>query len=163
MAMNAVVTSHLLVCLYSAAGGKVNHQVSRSPRFPHPLNSYPHLLKGGPLGAWRRIARPRVLIAWWATSRSEYFNRFSAMSSGNILIVSRQWARNILIVFWATVRGLLRRRRSFKKKHLREISIEANIALRYTVKLPSRELRHRTCLETKGCTDLKRKRPIGPW
>jgi hypothetical protein len=26
IAMNAVVTSHLLVCLYSAAGKKVNHQ-----------------------------------------------------------------------------------------------------------------------------------------
>jgi hypothetical protein len=38
--------------------------------------------------------------------------------------------------------GLLRRRRSFKKKHLRKISTEANIARRYTPKLPSRELRH---------------------
>jgi hypothetical protein len=27
--MNAVVTSHLPVCLYSAAGGKVNRQVFR--------------------------------------------------------------------------------------------------------------------------------------
>jgi hypothetical protein len=30
MAMNAVVTSHLLVCLYSAAGVKVNRQVART-------------------------------------------------------------------------------------------------------------------------------------
>jgi hypothetical protein len=30
MAMNAVVTSHLPVCLYSAAGGKVNRQVTRT-------------------------------------------------------------------------------------------------------------------------------------
>jgi hypothetical protein len=30
MAMNAMVTSHLPVCLYSAAGVKVNHQVART-------------------------------------------------------------------------------------------------------------------------------------
>jgi hypothetical protein len=30
MAMNAVVTSHLPVCLYSAAGVKMNHQVART-------------------------------------------------------------------------------------------------------------------------------------
>jgi hypothetical protein len=32
MAMNVVVTSHLPVCLYSAAGGKVNRQVARTRR-----------------------------------------------------------------------------------------------------------------------------------
>jgi hypothetical protein len=32
MAMNVVVTSHLLVCLYSASGGKVNRQVARTRR-----------------------------------------------------------------------------------------------------------------------------------
>jgi hypothetical protein len=40
------------------------------------------------------------------------------------------------------VGGLLRRRRSFKKKHLRKISTKANIARRYTPKLPFRDLRH---------------------
>jgi hypothetical protein len=30
--MNAVVTSHLSVCLYNAAGGKVNRQVFRTER-----------------------------------------------------------------------------------------------------------------------------------
>jgi hypothetical protein len=30
--MNVVVTSHLTVCLYSAAGGKVNRQVFRTGR-----------------------------------------------------------------------------------------------------------------------------------
>jgi hypothetical protein len=30
MAMNVVVTTHLPVCLYSAAGGKVNRQVART-------------------------------------------------------------------------------------------------------------------------------------
>jgi SPX domain protein involved in polyphosphate accumulation len=32
IAMNAMVTSHLPVCLYSATGGKVNRQVSRIGR-----------------------------------------------------------------------------------------------------------------------------------
>jgi hypothetical protein len=40
MAMNVVVTSHLPVCLYSAAGGKVN---------------------GGPLGAWE-VNRTRSVV-----------------------------------------------------------------------------------------------------
>jgi hypothetical protein len=40
------------------------------------------------------------------------------------------------------VGGLLHRRRSFKKKHLRKTSTEPNIARRYTSKLPSRELQH---------------------
>jgi hypothetical protein len=30
MAMNVVVTPHQPVCLYSAAGGKVNHQAART-------------------------------------------------------------------------------------------------------------------------------------
>jgi hypothetical protein len=38
--------------------------------------------------------------------------------------------------------GLLHRGRFFKKKHLRKISIEANIAGRYMPKVPFRELRH---------------------
>jgi hypothetical protein len=45
IAMNAVVTSHLPVCLYSAAGGKVNRQ-----DLSHRTNSYPHSLNGGPQG-----------------------------------------------------------------------------------------------------------------
>jgi hypothetical protein len=54
------------------------------------------------------------------------------------------------------VGGLLHRRRSCKKKHLRKINTEA------TPKLPYRSFGIATCLETKGCTDLKMKRPIDP-
>jgi SPX domain protein involved in polyphosphate accumulation len=43
IAMNVVVTSHLPVCLYSAAGEKVNRQ-----DLPHRTNSHPHSLNGGP-------------------------------------------------------------------------------------------------------------------
>jgi hypothetical protein len=46
--MNAVVTSHLPVYLYSAAGGKVNRQ-----GLPHRTNSHPHSLNGGPQGPRR--------------------------------------------------------------------------------------------------------------
>jgi hypothetical protein len=45
IAMNAVVTSHLPVCLYSAAGGKVNRQ-----GLSHRTNSHSHSLNGGPKG-----------------------------------------------------------------------------------------------------------------
>jgi hypothetical protein len=48
IAMNDVVTSHLPVCLYSAAGGKVNRQ-----GLPHRTNSHPHSLNGGPQGPRR--------------------------------------------------------------------------------------------------------------
>jgi SPX domain protein involved in polyphosphate accumulation len=43
IAMNAVVTSHLPVYLYSAAGKKVNHQslLHRTNSRSHPLNSGP--------------------------------------------------------------------------------------------------------------------------
>jgi hypothetical protein len=54
------------------------------------------------------------------------------------------------------VGGLLRSRRSCKKKHLRKISTEI------TPKLPSRELWHNDMPKTKGCIDLKMKRQIDP-
>jgi hypothetical protein len=54
------------------------------------------------------------------------------------------------------VGGLLRSRRSCKKKHLRKISTQI------TPKLPYRELRHNNMPKTKGCTDLKMKRQIDP-
>jgi hypothetical protein len=49
--MNAMVTSHLPVCLYSATGEKVNRQ-----GLPHRTNSHPHSLNGGPQGL-RRVNR----------------------------------------------------------------------------------------------------------
>ena len=79
IAMNAVVTSHLPVCLYSAAGGKVNCQVFRTGRTvarthwmvghrtregESPGHAYP--LHGGTI------------------SRSEYCDRFSETSSGKV-------------------------------------------------------------------------------
>jgi hypothetical protein len=54
------------------------------------------------------------------------------------------------------VGGLLRSRRSYKKKHLRKISTEI------MPKLPYRELRYNVMPKTKGCTDLKMKRQIDP-
>jgi hypothetical protein len=50
MAMNVVVTSHLPICLYNAAGGKVNHRVARTrrtvTRTRRTVDHYP--LCGGP-------------------------------------------------------------------------------------------------------------------
>jgi hypothetical protein len=54
------------------------------------------------------------------------------------------------------VGGLLRSRRSCKKKHLRKISMEI------VSKLPYRELQHNVMPKMKGCTDLKMKRQIDP-
>jgi hypothetical protein len=64
-----------------------------------------------------------------------------SLDTGSIL-----WIGSVLeigSVLWiGSVGGLLRRRRSFKKKHLWKISIKANIARRYMPKVPSRELQH---------------------
>jgi hypothetical protein len=63
---------------------------------------------------------------------------------------------------WLPVGGLLHRRRSFKKKHLRKISTEANIARRYTPKLPSRELRHSNMPWDEGLHRLKEEKTNRP-
>jgi hypothetical protein len=82
--MNVVVTSHLPICLYSAAGGKVNHQ-----GLPHRTNSHPHSLNGGPQRPRRRIAGARVTAARWGhCARVDYFNRFSPTSSGKVFFGS---------------------------------------------------------------------------
>jgi hypothetical protein len=74
--MNAVVTSHLPICLYSAAGGKVNRQ---GPQ--HRTNSHPHSLNGGSHSSRRRIGGQRVIAARWVARATI------------ILIVSRQRAQ----------------------------------------------------------------------
>jgi hypothetical protein len=78
-AMNVVVTSHLPLCLYSAAGVKVNRQVA-----PYPLNSHPHPLNDGPRCVGDESPDRAYLLHGGATSRSYYFNRFSATSSGKV-------------------------------------------------------------------------------
>jgi hypothetical protein len=80
--MNVVVTLHLPVCLYSAAGGKVNRQ-----GLQHRTNSHPHSLNGGPQGPRRWIASARVIGARWG-ARDDYFNRFSPTSSGKVFFGS---------------------------------------------------------------------------
>jgi hypothetical protein len=59
MPMNVMVTSHLPVFLYSAAGGKVNRQVAApTEQLLTPLN-------GGPPGAWeenRQTMRTRRMV-----------------------------------------------------------------------------------------------------
>jgi hypothetical protein len=74
--MNVVVTSHLPICLYSAAGGKVNRQ---GPQ--HRTNSHPHSLNGGSHSSRRRIGGQRVIAARWVARATI------------ILIVSRQRAQ----------------------------------------------------------------------
>jgi hypothetical protein len=77
--MNAVVTSHLPICLYSAAGGKVNRQ-----GLQHRTNSHPHSLNGGSHSSRRRIGGERVIGARWGRACDDYFNRFSPTSSGKV-------------------------------------------------------------------------------
>jgi hypothetical protein len=79
IAVNAVVTSQLPVCLYSAAGGKVNRQVTRT-RWTVTRTRW--TVDHSTPGRW--IARSLVYTERWTTWRWEYFNRFSATSSGKV-------------------------------------------------------------------------------
>jgi hypothetical protein len=72
MAINDVVTLHQPICLYSAAGGKVNRKIA------HTRWTVDHSVPG------RWIARFLVSAERWTTRRLEYFNRFSATSSGKV-------------------------------------------------------------------------------
>ena len=77
--MNAVVTSHLPVYLYSAAGGKVNRQATRTRRTVARIH----------LTVDRRAREgespDRVYPSYGGTtSHSEYLNRFSTTSSGKV-------------------------------------------------------------------------------
>jgi hypothetical protein len=80
MAMNVMVTSDLPVFLYCAAGVKVNRQVSHT----RPLNSHLHPLNGGPQRVGDESPDRVYPPHGGATSRSEYFNRFSATSLGKV-------------------------------------------------------------------------------
>jgi hypothetical protein len=79
MAMNVVVTPHLHVCLYSAAGGKVNRQVACT-RWAVARSRW--TVDHSAPSKW--ITGSFVPATWWATLRSKYFNRFSATSSGKV-------------------------------------------------------------------------------
>jgi hypothetical protein len=101
--------------------------------------------------------------------RSDYFNRFSATSSGKVFFGPSAF-RSLGHIF--TDQALYEKRSSTEKglllgvcfiaegpvriKHLRKISMEI------MPKLPYRELRHNIMPKTKGCTDLKMKRQIDP-
>jgi hypothetical protein len=104
-----------------------------------------------------------------ATSRSEYFNRFSATSSGKVFFGPLAF-RSLGQVFTDQARYV--KRSSTAKGLLLGVSFVAegpvrrNTFGRSTQK--QRQSYHQgsfgivTHLETKGCTDLKMKRPIGP-
>jgi hypothetical protein len=163
--VNDVVTSHLPICLYSAAGRKVNRQAARTRwtvarthwtvdhsarEGESPDHSYPSY--GG------------------TTLHSEYLNRFSTTSSGKVFFGPSAF-RSPREIFtnrahyekWSgTVKGLL-----LGVCFVAEGPIRINTFGRSTQK-QSRSYHPgsfgiTTCLKTKGGTEFKMKRPIGPW
>jgi hypothetical protein len=168
--MNVVITLHQPVCLYSVvllysvAGGKVNRQIART-RW-----TVDHSAPG------RWIARALVSAERWTARRLEYFNRFSATSSGKVFFGPS--AFRSLWDFFAD-RARYEKRSSTAKGlplgacFVAEGPLSKNTFGRTSRKQTQHEGIHRsyepgsfgimTCLETKGCTDLKRKRPISPW
>jgi hypothetical protein len=81
--MNVVVTSHQSVCLYSAAGGKANRQVFRTGR----TVARTHWMVGHRTREGESPGRAYPLHGG-TISRSEYCDRFPAMSSGKVFFVS---------------------------------------------------------------------------
>jgi hypothetical protein len=75
MTMNVVVTSHLPICLYSAAGVKVNRQVARTRST---------VTRGGPRCVQDESADRAYSLHGGTIPRSDYFNRFSATNSGKV-------------------------------------------------------------------------------
>ena len=169
--MNAVVTSHLPVCLYSAAGGRVNRQATSTRRTVARIH-------------WTvdRRAREgespdRVYPSYGGTtSHSEYLNRFSTTSSGKVFFGPSAF-RSLGNIFTdqahyekqsSTAKGLL-----LGVCFVAEGPLRRNTFERLAYNQTQREGTHRSYyprsfgivarLETKGCTDLKRKRPISPW
>jgi hypothetical protein len=142
MAMNAVVTPHLRVYLYSAAGGKVNRQIARTR----------WIVGHSASGRW--IDRSLIPAERWAICRLEYLNRFSTTSSGKVFSDLRHFeafeifsrvklvTKNDLAPWRATVGGILLHRRSSKQKHLRQYDMRNDIAWRQKLKLQTRKLRH---------------------
>jgi hypothetical protein len=63
----------------------------------------------------------------------------------------------VLSTIYATVGGLLLRRRSSKQKHLRQDDMQAGTTRRYMSKPQLKELRHDGMPKTKDGTDLKGK------
>jgi hypothetical protein len=164
MAMNAMVTPHLPVCLYSAAGGTVNRQIDRT-RW-----TVDHSTPG------RWIARSLVPAERWATWSLKYFNRFSATRSGKVFFgPSALWSlwdffhgssslrKTIYHREGATVGGLLLHRRSSKQKHLRQYNMRIDTAWRHKPKLQPRKLRHNDAPRDEGRHRLKKEKIVQSW
>jgi hypothetical protein len=121
IAMNVVVTSHLPVCLYSAVGKKVNRQ-----SLLHRTNSRSHPLSGGPQNPRRRTCmvgplRARKLYRFPATSSGKvFFGPSASRSLRDFFHGSSSLRKTIYHREGATVGTMLRRRRSCRKKHLRQ-------------------------------------------
>ena len=164
MAMNVVVTLHQPIYLYSAVGGKVNRQIART-RWTVDRSA-----------PGRQIARSLVFTERWTTRPLEYFNRFSATSSGKVFFEPSAF-QNLWDFFAdrahyekrsSTAKGLLLGACCFVEGPLSKDTFG-----RTARKQTQHEGIHRsydlgsfgimTCLVTKGCTNLKTKRPISPW
>jgi hypothetical protein len=165
MAMNDVVTPHLPVCLYSAAGGKVNRQVACTH---WAVARTRWTVDHSAPGKW--INRSFVPAAWWATSRSKYFNRFSATSSGKVFF-GPSALRSLGDFF--TDQARYEKRSSTAKGLLLGVCFVAEDPVRRNTFGRSSQKQCQscnpwsfgiaTCLKTKEWTDLKMKWPINPW
>jgi hypothetical protein len=156
MAMNAVVTSHLPVCLYSAAGVKVNRQVARTRSIvTHTHWTVRHSVweMNRQIACTRRMVGPprarNILIISQQRAQGRCFWTFGIPKPRTIFHGSSSLRKTIYHREGATVGGLLHRRRSCKKKYLRKINTEA------MPKLSSRELRHSDTPWDEGLHRLK--------
>jgi hypothetical protein len=160
MTMNVVVTLRQLVCLYSAAGGKVNRQIACTR----------WTVDHSALGRW--TARSHVSAERWTTRCLEYYNHFSATSSGKMFFGPSAFRslRDFSRIKLVTKNDLAPRRvyywgpsslpKASKKKHLRQDDMQADTTRRCTPKLQSRELRHDDTPWDEGRHRLKEEKTV---
>jgi hypothetical protein len=154
--MNAMVTSYLPVCLYSAAGGKENRQVFRTgPTVARTHWTVDHRTQEG------KSPRHAYPPHGGVISRSEYFNRFSITSSEKVFSDLRlSEAFEIFSRIKLVTKNDLAPRRGYywghasspkilKKEHLRKILTKA------APKLPSMKLRYNDMSRDEGSDRLK--------
>ena len=136
--MNAVVTSHLPVCLYSAAGGKVNRQAARTRWIVARTHwTVDH-------SAWEGESPDHAHPSYGETTlHSEYLNRFLTTSSGKVFFGPLAF-RSLREFFTGraryekrsgTVKGLLLgvcfvAEGPIRTKHLRKIDTKPKLSIR---------------------------------
>jgi hypothetical protein len=159
IAVNDVVTSQLPICLYSAAGGKVNRQVTRTRwtvtrtrwMVDHSAQEVESPDRAYPLNGGTTIHSEYLKSFLGNELREGVFWTFGILKPQRVFHGSSSLWKTIWHREGITIGGLLYHRRSHKKKTPSEDWHKAEA------------INQRASEYISKCSDLKMKWPIGPW